>query len=95
MSDLASGAGGDIGAKIAAQGDLVRQLKGDKKSKEEIDTAVKQLLALKVSLEIITNSTCLLSRLSSRLQQVLTGNQQEELLLRSRIKRRRRRKLQR
>ena len=40
---------GALGAKVAAQGDLVRQLKTDKKPKEEIDTAVKALLALKVS----------------------------------------------
>ena len=44
-----SGAGGDLSAKITAQGDLVRQLKGDKKPKEEIDTAVKTLLSLKVT----------------------------------------------
>ena len=43
------GPGGELSAKIAAQGDLVRQLKTDKKSKEEIDTAVKGLLALKVN----------------------------------------------
>ena len=42
--------GGELGAKVAAQGDLVRQLKTDKKPKEEIDAAVKALLALKVSL---------------------------------------------
>jgi len=42
-----SGAGSDISAKITAQGDIVRQLKGDKKPKEEIDAAVKVLLALK------------------------------------------------
>ena len=41
--------GGELGAKVAAQGDLVRQLKADKKTKEEIDSAVKALLALKVS----------------------------------------------
>ena len=40
---------GELGAKVAAQGDLVRQLKADKKPKDEIDTAVKALLALKVS----------------------------------------------
>lgn len=34
---------------MAAQGELVRQLKGDKKPKEEVEAAVKQLLALKVS----------------------------------------------
>ena len=52
-----SGAGSDISAKITAQGDIVRQLKGDKKPKEEIDAAVKVLLALKVrrinSIELI------------------------------------------
>ena len=42
--------GSELGAKVAAQGDLVRQLKADKKPKEEIDAAVKALLALKVSL---------------------------------------------
>ena len=47
-SQAGSGAGGDVSAKIGAQGDLVRQLKADKKPKEEIDSAVKQLLALKV-----------------------------------------------
>merc|ERR1711953_294821 len=40
--------GGELGAKVAAQGDLVRQLKADKKTKEEIDSAVKALLALKI-----------------------------------------------
>ena len=40
--------GGELGAKVAAQGDLVRQLKTDKKPKEEIDAAVKTLLSLKV-----------------------------------------------
>ena len=40
--------GGELGAKVAAQGDLVRQLKADKKPKEEIDAAVKTLLSLKV-----------------------------------------------
>ena len=50
MSNLQAGSGlcGAVSAKIAAQGDLVRQLKGEKKPKEEIDAAVKQLLALKV-----------------------------------------------
>lgn len=42
-----------MSAKITAQGDLVRQLKGDKKPKEEIDTAVKTLLSLKVVLTIL------------------------------------------
>ena len=39
---------GDLSDKIAAQGDLVRKLKGDKKPKEEITAAVEVLLALKV-----------------------------------------------
>ena len=39
---------GDLSDKIAAQGDLVRKLKGDKKPKEEITAAVGVLLALKV-----------------------------------------------
>ena len=44
-----TGAEADMSAKITAQGDLVRQLKADKKSKDEIDAAVKVLLALKVT----------------------------------------------
>merc|ERR1711990_817488 len=47
---------GELGAKVAAQGDLVRQLKADKKLKEEIDTAVKALLALKVEYKNATGS---------------------------------------
>jgi bifunctional glutamyl/prolyl-tRNA synthetase len=47
---------GELGAKVAAQGDLVRQLKADKKPKEEIDTAVKALLALKVEYKNATGS---------------------------------------
>ena len=38
----------ELSTKVEAQGSLVRQLKGDKKPKEEVDAAVKQLLALKV-----------------------------------------------
>ena len=44
-----TGAGADISDKIAYQGDIVRQLKTDKKPKDEIDAAVKVLLALKVT----------------------------------------------
>jgi len=51
-----SGAGSDISAKITAQGDIVRQLKGDKKPKEEIDAAVKVLLALKDDYKKATGS---------------------------------------
>ena len=39
---------GEISDKIAAQGEIVRKLKGDKKPKEEITAAVEVLLALKV-----------------------------------------------
>ena len=46
--NVASGPGAEISDKITAQGDLVRQLKSDKKPKEEIEAAVKVLLALKV-----------------------------------------------
>ena len=44
---------GDLSDKIAAQGDLVRKLKGDKKPKEEITAAVEVLLALKVRVKHI------------------------------------------
>jgi len=56
--DLGSGggAGSEVSAKIAAQGDLVRKLKGDKKPKEEIDVAVKQLLELKAEFKAATGS---------------------------------------
>ena len=43
-----TGGGGELADKIAAQGDLVRTLKADKKPKEEITAAVNVLLALKV-----------------------------------------------
>jgi len=46
----------ELSAKVGAQGDLVRQLKGDKKPKEEIDMAVKQLLALKAEFKAATGS---------------------------------------
>jgi len=39
---------GDLGAKVGAQGDKVRQLKSDKADKAEIDAAVKMLLDLKL-----------------------------------------------
>ena len=48
-NDAMTGAGAEISSKIAAQGDLVRQLKSDKKPKEEIEAAVKILLSLKVN----------------------------------------------
>ena len=47
--NVESGGGEEISNKITAQGDIVRQLKADKKPKEEIDAAVKILLSLKVS----------------------------------------------
>ena len=43
---------GELSDKIAAQGDLVRKLKGDKKPKEEITAAVEVLLALKVRVRL-------------------------------------------
>lgn len=46
--NVTAGPGAEISEKITAQGDLVRQLKSDKKPKEEIDAAVKVLLSLKV-----------------------------------------------
>merc|ERR1740129_269507 len=51
-----SGAGGELSEKITVQGDLVRQLKGDKKPKEEIDAAVKTLLALKADYKTANGS---------------------------------------
>ena len=46
----ATGPGAEINAKITEQGNLVRDLKSKKADKGEIDTAVKVLLDLKVSL---------------------------------------------
>jgi len=51
-----AGAGGDLGAAVAAQGDLVRKLKTDKAAKPEIDEAVKKLLALKADFKAATGS---------------------------------------
>ena len=45
--------GGELAAKITAQGDLVRTLKADKKPKEEITAAVTTLLALKVRMDYL------------------------------------------
>jgi len=50
------GPGAEAGARVAAQGELVRQLKGDKKPKEEVEAAVKQLLALKAEFKTLTGS---------------------------------------
>ena len=47
---------GDIGAAVAAQGDLVRKLKADKAAKPEIDEAVKKLLVLKADYKSATGS---------------------------------------
>jgi hypothetical protein len=47
-SGAAAADGGDLDARIAEQGNLVRQLKADKKDKQEVDAAVKLLLELKV-----------------------------------------------
>ena len=46
--DSAGGSGDDLDAKIAEQGNKVRQLKADKKDKQEVDEAVKLLLEMKV-----------------------------------------------
>ena len=43
-----SSGGDDLGAKVGAQGDKVRELKGKKADKAEIDAAIKTLLELKV-----------------------------------------------
>jgi hypothetical protein len=45
---LESAESGDMDAKITAQGDKVRELKGKKADKADIDAAVKILLDLKV-----------------------------------------------
>ena len=45
---LETAGSGDLEAGIAAQGDKVRDLKGKKAAKAEIDSAVKILLDLKV-----------------------------------------------
>ena len=55
-SPPAAAAGGDIGAAVAAQGDLVRKLKADKAAKPEIDEAVKKLLALKADYKSATGN---------------------------------------
>jgi len=47
------GPGAEAGARVAAQGELVRQLKADKKPKEEVEAAVKQLLALKAEFKTV------------------------------------------
>ncbi|XP_076833600.1 bifunctional glutamate/proline--tRNA ligase isoform X2 [Brachyhypopomus gauderio] len=44
----------DIYGRVAEQGELVRKLKSDKAPKEQIDAAVKQLLALKVEYKQVT-----------------------------------------
>ena len=48
-----TGAGGDLDTRIAEQGNKVRQLKADKKDKQEIDEAVRLLLEMKVSWDYI------------------------------------------
>uniref|UniRef100_A0A8C1FZ84 Bifunctional glutamate/proline--tRNA ligase n=1 Tax=Cyprinus carpio TaxID=7962 RepID=A0A8C1FZ84_CYPCA len=50
----ASGDSSALFSSIAAQGDLVRQLKTDKAPKEQVDAAVKQLLALKSEFKQLT-----------------------------------------
>ena len=58
-ASAAGGSGGDaadLNAKVAAQGDLVRKLKGDKAAKADIDAAVKILLDLKAAFKASTGS---------------------------------------
>ena len=80
--NVTSGPGAEIADKITAQGDKVRQLKSDKKPKEEIDAAVKLLLSLKVlerNLHINEGYTIIdynLTRMITRRLQDLIGNQQ-------------------
>ena len=80
--NVESGGGEEISTKITAQGDIVRQLKADKKPKEEIDAAVKILLSLKVS--VYTNfkfyNENISVRMSSNQSQDQTGSQLVELL---------------
>ena len=45
-----------LSGKVEAQGNLVRQLKGDKKPKKEIDAAVKKLLELKAEYKAATGN---------------------------------------
>jgi len=52
----AGGAGSEIDAKIKAQGDLVRKLKGEKADKAAVGEAVKTLLALKAEYKTATGS---------------------------------------
>jgi len=46
----------DLGAKIEAQGDIVRKLKADKADKSKVDDAVKQLLSLKADYKAATGT---------------------------------------
>merc|ERR1712130_196093 len=46
----------DLGAKIEAQGDIVRKLKAEKADKAKVDGAVKQLLALKTDYKASTGN---------------------------------------
>ena len=88
---------GDLSDKIAAQGDLVRKLKGDKKPKEEITAAVEVLLALKVRVKyiLLTDNFYFYRqhrRPSSRRRRAMTGSQLEGPLPSRRSRRRQRRK---
>jgi len=49
-----SSGGDDLGAKVGAQGDKVRELKGKKADKAEIDAAIKTLLELKAEYKTAT-----------------------------------------
>jgi len=56
VAAVSDGGSSDLAGKVEAQGNLVRQLKGDKKPKEEIDAAVKTLLELKAEYKAATGT---------------------------------------
>merc|ERR1719450_9875 len=56
VQSTSDGGSSELSSKVEAQGNLVRQLKGDKKPKEEIDAAVKKLLELKAEYKAATGS---------------------------------------
>ncbi|KAJ8362784.1 hypothetical protein SKAU_G00116150 [Synaphobranchus kaupii] len=55
---ISSGDAASLFSSVAAQGETVRQLKTSKAPKEQVDQAVKQLLALKVQYKQLTGQDC-------------------------------------
>ena len=53
---MPGGGGGDLDAKIKAQGDLVRKIKGEGADKAAVGEAVKALLALKAEFKAATGA---------------------------------------